>query len=188
MKFIWGKLFFCMVIFASCTKEKDERDPIPNSGSDQSNHAILPNLLETEGGGTSNQTILNRLLEAFDKPLRSYPLIASTMIQYKNGGIAYREQLDEPFTGRVEDRSEDGVTILQSSYLDGIPHGKHIRRFSDGVLAMETIYNRGVLIGVKKKWWENGTLKEEEYWNEGNYSGKTLWDRDGRIIRQEWAR
>jgi len=53
---------------------------------------------------------------------------------------------------------------------------------------METIYNRGVLSGVKKKWWENGTLKEEEYWNEGNYSGKTLWDRDGRIIRQEWAR
>jgi antitoxin component YwqK of YwqJK toxin-antitoxin module len=50
---------------------------------------------------------------------------------------------------------------------------------------LEASFDQGVLVGVKSRWWPNSILREEAYWSEGRYIGRRLWDRTGRLIKEE---
>ena len=81
--------------------------------------------------------IKEKLLEDFEKPLYSYPLINSSSAIYGNDGLLYRKGIDIPFSGRLVDISDSGICLLEVSFLDGQPHGQQIRKNDDGIVLME---------------------------------------------------
>ena len=129
--------------------------------------------------------IKEKLLEDFEKPLYSYPLINSSSAIYGKDGLLYRKGIDIPFSGRLVDISDAGICLLEVSFLDGQPHGQQIRKNDDGIVLMEAFFSHGSLVGIKTKWWPSGMIKEEEYWDSGEYQGRRLWDENGRLIKEE---
>ena len=132
--------------------------------------------------------IKEKLLEDFEKPLHSYPLLSSLSAVYGKDGLLYRKGINVPFSGRLVDVSDSGIYLLEVSFLEGQPHGQQIRKNEEGITLMEAFFNRGSLVGVKTKWWSSGLIKEEEYWDNGKYRGRRLWDKTGRLIKEERAR
>ena len=74
---------------------------------------------------------------------------------------------------------------MDSSYLEGQPHGTQLRYFQNGKPALEATFDNGRLSGIKSRWWESGLFREEEYWSDGNYRGRRLWDESGRLTKEE---
>ena len=91
---------------------------------------------------TTNKILLEELLKNFDKLLRFYPLIDAEMIRYSKSGLVYRVGMNDPFTGRVQKEGDGGVIQFQASFLKGVPHGLHLRRFDNGKPSMESIFDR----------------------------------------------
>ena len=127
----------------------------------------------------------DQIIKDFPKPVRTYPSISQDEVEVHDGGVLYRKNINRPFTGRVIEKFKDGTVSLESSYLDGLPHGQQLRRFKSGKPALEAIFDQGILSGIKTKWWRNGNIREEEYWSEGKFFGRRLWDESGRMIREE---
>ncbi len=169
-------------LFFSCSEDKvlPIDSPSDVSGSNSPNTEA-----ETESRFRSNDRTEEEIINDFPKPINTYPLIEKKDVEILNGGILYRKNIDRPFTGRMFEKYADGSIALESSYLDGLPHGQQLRRFESGKPALEAVFDQGVLSGVKTKWWENGKIREEEYWSEGEFFGRRLWDQEGRMIREE---
>jgi antitoxin component YwqK of YwqJK toxin-antitoxin module len=74
---------------------------------------------------------------------------------------------------------------MDSSYMEGQPHGMQVRYYDNGLPALEASFDQGRLSGIKSRWWENGLIREEEYWSEGKYRGRRLWDESGRLTKEE---
>tara|TARA_B100001057_G_scaffold240075_1_gene240434 strand:+ start:1469 stop:2026 length:558 start_codon:yes stop_codon:yes gene_type:complete len=180
MIFIW--ILLLAFIFSSCSEDKVLPINPPADISDSNNSNIE---VEIRSRFSSNDRTEEEILNDFPKPIRAYPLIEKDDVEILNGGILYRKNIDRPFTGRMLEKYADGSIALESSYLDGLPHGQQLRRFENGKPALEAVFDQGVLSGVKTKWWENGKIREEEYWSEGEFFGRRLWDQDGRMIREE---
>jgi hypothetical protein len=175
-----------LLLFSSCEISEnliDQESELSASGD------TLASTTETgEKAIISNERLVEELQKSFGKPLKSFPLLDIEMIRYSKSGLAYRMDMDEPFTGRIQKKDKKGMVQFQASFLKGVPHGLHLRRFDNGKLSMQTIFDRGILTGVKKSWWSSGSPKEEEYWHNGTYMGRTTWDEEGRQIRTEWVR
>ena len=179
--------FFCAsLLLSSCENSESLIEQESNLSTLGDTHPSGTKALETVN--IPNQVLLEELQKNFDKPLRFYPLIDAEMIRYSKSGLVYRVGMNDPFTGRVQKKYDDGVVQFQASFLKGVPHGLHLRRFDNGKLSMESVFDQGVLTGIKKSWWSNGSSKEEQYWHNGTYQGRTMWDEEGRQIRKEWAR
>jgi hypothetical protein len=125
------------------------------------------------------------ILADYEKPLVSYPAISSDESGAGADGLVYREGIEIPFTGRIIDRFESGEIKMDSSYLEGQPHGMQVRYFDNGKPALEASFDNGKLSGIKSRWWQNGLIREEEYWSEGKYRGRRLWDESGRLTKEE---
>ena len=130
---------------------------------------------------SSKASCLKTLISHLDHIPKSNLRLAT----YAKDGLLYRKGIDAPFSGRLFDESEDGVILLEVSFLEGKPHGAHIRRNRQNNITMEAFFDHGVLSGVKTKWWPNGLVNEEEYWDEGSYKGKKVWDETGRLLKDE---
>ncbi|MDG0964983.1 MAG: hypothetical protein P8O23_07950 [Opitutales bacterium] len=129
---------------------------------------------------------VDKILADFEKPLATFPTIEqSEAVTQKNGRLYRKDLWDEPFTGTVIENFSDGSLSLKTSYYRGLPHGQQVRNFSGGQRALEANFDQGVLVGVKSRWWPNGVVREEAYWSEGRYIGRRLWDRTGRLIKEE---
>ena len=89
------------------------------------------------------------------------------------------------FTGKLRELHSDGRPALESTYLDGVPHGQQLRWHKNGHLVLEALFEDGVLVGVKTRWWSDGRKRDEEYWSKGRFRGRRLWDEDGRLVREE---
>ena len=135
-----------------------------------------------------NKGVSEKILNEFEKPLHTYPLLDHTMAEYGKDGLLYRKGVGGPFSGRMTHSDQSGNSILEASFLDGRPHGRQTRKNKDGLVMMEAWMDRGVLSGVKTKWWENGKVHEEEYWENGSYQGRSVWDESGRLLKQERTR
>ena len=135
-----------------------------------------------------NKDVSEKILNEFEKPLHTYPLIEHTMAEFGKDGLLYRKGVSGPFSGRMIHLDQAGNSILEASFLDGRPHGRQIRKNEGGLVLMEAWMDSGVLSGVKTKWWENGKVHEEEYWDNGSYQGRSVWDESGRLLKQELSR
>lgn len=142
-------------------------------------------LIPKEPKFTSKDRTKPDIMKDFEKPLRTYPTIQSNEVEMDKNGLLYRKGLQNPFTGRLIELYKDGSLSVESSYLEGLPHGRQLRFFPDGNPALEAIFDNGILVGVKTKWWKNGKVREEEYWSEGEYRGRKMWDQFGRLSREE---
>lgn len=135
---------------------------------------------------SSNDRDVVKIFADFEKPIATFPTIEQREAVTQKNGRLYRKDLwDEPFTGTVIENFSDGSLSLKTSYYRGLPHGQQVRNFSDGQIALEANFDQGVLVGVKSRWWPNGVIREEAYWSEGKYIGRRLWDRTGRLIKEE---
>ena len=63
----------------------------------------------------------------------------NNLVQY--GDKWFKENDDKPYTGIVFDMSkETGNKILESKYVKGLLHGKHVEWYNDGIKKVEGIY------------------------------------------------
>lgn len=180
--FFWPAIFLILSsFFFSCSSEQRE-DTHPS---------IDPAQDLTKGNEDSSARFITKdrkkeeILADYDKPLVSYPAISSNESSTGTDGLVYREGIETPFTGRIIDRFESGEIKMDSSYLDGQPHGMQVRYYGNGKPALEASFDNGRLSGIKSRWWENGLIREEEYWSEGKYRGRRLWDESGRLTKEE---
>ena len=180
--FLW-LLILLLGIFGCST---DNSDPTDNdSGSLTEKQELNTDKLVDERFVSKDRKLEN-ILSDFDKPLETFPTIWQNQAVTQKNGRLYREDiLDKPFTGSVTEEFPDGSISLQTSYYKGLPHGQQIRNFPSGQKALEVNFDQGVLVGVKSRWWPNGLKREEAYWSEGNYIGRRLWDRTGRLVKEE---
>ena len=178
-------IFLSLVMFYSCREESPAIIPEKRTQANQVTQESFFDRVEVVQKSGAKEVIKNELLKDFDKPLSSYPLIDSTIAAYKKDGLLYRDDIQDPFTGRLIDKNKNGVDVLEVSFLHGQPHGQQIRRNDDGTIVMEAFFEHGTLSGIKTKWWPNGRIKEEEYWQNGNYKGRCIWDENGRLVKEE---
>ena len=73
------------------------------------------------------------------KPIVSYPAITSAESKLGEGGLVYRDGIETPFTGRIIDRFENGDIQMDSSYLEGQPHGVQVRYYKNGKPALRLL-------------------------------------------------
>ena len=85
------------------------------------------------------------------------------------GGKKFKQDDDKPFTGIVFDLSkETGNKILESKYVKGLPHGKHVEWYNDGKKKVEGIYKSGMMNDYWTFYYENGNVKCEGSYENGN--------------------
>ena len=184
MKFIECLLVFFFFFLCGCGFDSGTDE---NSGVASDDSILEDELTESTGSPRfeSKDRKEEQIMQDFQKPLHSYPSIGQEEVEILNGGTLFRKGIDRPYTGRILEKYEDGSVALESSYLDGLPHGQQLRRFPNGNVALEAIFDNGVLSGIKTKWWESGIVREEEYWSEGKFFGRRLWDEAGRLLKEE---
>jgi antitoxin component YwqK of YwqJK toxin-antitoxin module len=174
-------VFLALALLGSCSTEEertagkvDENQSEKKESQDQKNLRFV-----------SNDRKKEQILADYEKPIVSYPAITSTESKLGEDGLVYRDGIETPFTGRIIDRFESGVIQMDSSYLEGQPHGLQVRYYKNGKPALEATFDNGRLSGIKSRWWESGLIREEEYWSDGNYRGRRLWDESGRLTKEE---
>ena len=190
---LWRVTYFILLLhFLSCGEDGHTGSALDSVKSGQS-LVYSPEQVKEYAPGVQIREIVNKgvsekILNDFEKPLHTYPLIEHTMAEYAKDGLLYRKGVNGPFSGRMVHSDQAGNFILEASFLDGRPHGRQIRKNEGGLVIMEAWMDRGVLSGVKTKWWENGKVHEEEYWENGSYQGRSVWDKSGRLLKQERTR
>ena len=174
-------VFLVLILITSCGTDKEKEEPdLKKSQSGDENKQDQGNLRFV-----SNDRNKEQILSDYEKPIVSYPAITSSESSSGEDGLIYRDGIEAPFTGRIIDRFENGKVEMDSSYLEGQPHGTQLRYFQNGKPALEATFDNGRLSGIKSRWWESGLIREEEYWSDGNYRGRRLWDESGRLTKEE---
>lgn len=174
-------VFLVLILITSCGTDKEKEEPdLKKSQSGDENKQDQGNLRFV-----SNDRNKEQILSDYEKPIVSYPAITSSESSSGEDGLIYRDGIETPFTGRIIDRFENGKVEMDSSYLEGQPHGTQLRYFQNGKPALEATFDNGRLSGIKSRWWESGLIREEEYWSDGNYRGRRLWDESGRLTKEE---
>lgn len=174
-------VFLVLILITSCGTDKEKEEPdLKKSQSEDENKQDQGNLRFV-----SNDRNKEQILSDYEKPIVSYPAITSSESSSGEDGLIYRDGIETPFTGRIIDRFENGKVEMDSSYLEGQPHGTQLRYFQNGKPALEATFDNGRLSGIKSRWWESGLIREEEYWSDGNYRGRRLWDESGRLTKEE---
>ena len=91
----------------------------------------------------------------------------NNLVQY--GDKWFKENDDKPYTGIVFEMSkETGNRILESKYVIGLLHGKHVEWYNDGNKKLEGQYKNGLMNGKWIWWYENGNVKSEGSYENGN--------------------
>ena len=88
--------------------------------------------------------------------------------------MLYEQEGNQPFTGQIRDFHENGSVSLNATFLKGVPHGVHTRRYDNGNIYWEALYNFGVLCGTKITAHESGLIAQKEYWKDG----QLLWEKE----------
>ena len=190
---LWRATHFILLLhLLSCGKD-GETGSVSDPDKSEQSLDLSPDQVKEHAPGVQirervNKGVSEKILNDFDKPLHTYPLLDHTMVEYGKDGLLYRKGVDGPFSGRMIHLGQGGDSILEASFLEGRPHGAQIRKNKDGRVIMEAWMDRGVLTGVKTKWWDDGRVREEEYWENGSYRGRSVWDESGRLVKEERAR
>jgi hypothetical protein len=170
--------------FYGCSREEKELNVPPEETSVRERE--INEGLVVDQRFVSKDRDLENIFSDFEKPVQSFPTIKQDEAVIQKNGRLYRKDIwNEPFTGIVVENFPDGALSLETSYYKGLPHGHQVRNFANGKRALEAKFDQGVLVGVKSRWWPNGLIREEAYWSEGKYIGRRLWDRTGRLIKEE---
>ena len=139
-------------------------------------------------GLSEEEKLKQRILGEFQISIALLPVITSESAQYLKDGLLYDENGKQPFTGRLQDLYPNGNLSLDATFLGGVPHGVHIKRYENGNTMWEALYDRGVLCGGMSKGYENGQIAQEEYWQDGVLLWRKYWDEAGRLIKEERTR
>ena len=101
---------------------------------------------------------------------------------HRAGGILYYGE--EPFSGRLIERYDDGATKRVTPYYEGKAHGLAKGWYPGGMSMYERLYEAGEKEGLHTGWWEDGRLKFIYHFKNDLHEGNTqTWFRDGALYR-----
>ena len=106
-------------------------------------------------------------------------------LEYRSG-IAYAENEDEPYTGKVVERHLNGKKFLEYGYKKGIQEGLEIEWRESGTKEYERNYKNGEKEGLFTMWYPNGQKHYSANYTNGEKEGLlTRWLEDGQIDFQQ---
>ena len=97
-------------------------------------------------------------------PKASVVVSKDSLMLKPNLGLFYYK--NEPFTGVLEAKYENGVVSERTHYLNGKRNGLRKKWFKDGLLSFQSTYVEGKQHGISKTWWSNGKLRSVSNHNE----------------------
>ena len=98
----------------------------------------------------------------------------NNMVEY--GGKSYKQNEDEPYTGKVFDLyKSNGKNKLEGYYKNGFRNDNWSWYGEDGEMDSSGNYRNGKKYGQWMEWDGNGNKKREEYFSKGRLVKKTEW-------------
>ena len=99
-------------------------------------------------------------------------------------GVYFLDGGQDPFTGVVERRHENGKLAFWGGYAAGKPNGAQHFWDVNGRKMQESNFMEGSLDGIQTFWWPNGKKKEERVWQKGKYRELRSWNNEGELIEE----
>ena len=103
-------------------------------------------------------------------------------------GIVYIKGHEEPYTGYVIGKSDEGyrnkICSFKKQYKKGLLHGRSLFYYENGKLESIEPYKEGKLHGVVTRYYETGQKKARihfVYGKRGGMRGEIFWDENGKI-------
>lgn len=101
-------------------------------------------------------------------------------------GIVYEINQQEPFTGTVISKYDNGQLMLKENYKDGKKNGFKREYEKNGQLSSERNYKGGKLHGTQKYYTSYGQLDVEENYQDGKKNGiEKVYSETGNLWRKE---
>jgi hypothetical protein len=119
-------------------------------------------------------------------PIRAYDGGSTTIREYEEEGVTYREEVDSNGTrhGKYE-AWESGSKYVDGQYANGLEQGLWIYTGPEAQ-HIEVTYDEGRFNGPFREWYPNGHLAAVGEDREGNRVGPwSCWKEDGSPIREE---
>jgi antitoxin component YwqK of YwqJK toxin-antitoxin module len=111
------------------------------------------------------------------------PTIKSTEVEVLNGLVYHQINLNEPFSGILEEYDRQGNRTSASHYKDGRLHGDSIYWYKNGEKASQTHYKNGVVNGASVLWYENGEMLYMKMYEKGMPIGvQSFWHENGQLF------
>lgn len=87
-----------------------------------------------------------------------------------------------PFTGVLFSRYEDGSTLEEQEFENGLPHGISKEFYPGGQLKRQWYARKGRAEGLLTEFYENGEKKLEETREFGIVLSRARWDPQGNLV------
>lgn len=102
-------------------------------------------------------------------------------LHHRDGAVYYN---DAPFSGYTFQRFDNGDTMKQTPYYDGMQEGWMKAWYTNKQLAELRLYKHGKKEGIHKGWWSNGSPKfEYNFYNDEHEGELKEWYTNGRLAR-----
>ena len=170
--------------------------PTSKSGVDSTNQVVQVT------GAAEAANVPTDTPQADSKPPSASGLVSSNDLG-KKGGVWLTPGTDQPYTGPVVDRHENGKRSMEGqftdgkqsgqwsyyhenggqfrtgNYMDGKPDGLWTYWHENDTKRAEIQYRKGQLHGSEVRWHENGMKKTEAVWDSGRKVSEEKWDTQG---------
>lgn len=90
----------------------------------------------------------------------------------KRGGLVFKENAEEPYTGFSKSTYENGNPYVTASFKDGKLHGTYTAYYSNGQKMGQSNYRNGKKHGVSLAWHENGKKASRITFEKGKKNGE----------------
>ena len=129
-----------------------------------------------------DQAAMRQPAEEASAAIPDVEVVSTDTDLHRAGGILYYG--DEPFSGRLVKRYDDGTTKRVTPYYEGKAHGLAKGWYPGGGSMYERLYEAGEKEGAHTGWWEDGRLKFVYHFKNDLHEGSTqTWFRDGALYR-----
>ncbi|MFI6056163.1 toxin-antitoxin system YwqK family antitoxin [Streptomyces violascens] len=112
-----------------------------------------------------------------------------------SGGQAYLDEYartchaGELFTGEVEEREDNGQTVMLYTYCEGIEHGLQQEWWPNGTTRASGVTDMGAAVGEWRYWHANGQLSEVVVLDQhGRELTRRRWNPDGELTKDSTTR
>ncbi|MBD3393660.1 MAG: hypothetical protein GF418_16170, partial [Chitinivibrionales bacterium] len=104
---------------------------------------------------------------------------STATVYYENGNKRKESTFSEGVRhGKEMSWFEDGQVKSEATFVKGVPQGTSVAYYEDGATASEVSYQDGKKDGVESLWYSNGNLKEQTTYAAGTRNGpyKEWWE------------
>ncbi|MGB3345515.1 MAG: hypothetical protein WBA61_16520 [Aequorivita sp.] len=100
-------------------------------------------------------------------------------------GLAYQVNKDNPFTGKVIHKLENGQVLISGAYSNGKKDGKWSEFYQNGQIKLKEEFKDGHYDGIVENFMENGIMKSHETYKDNSLNGACEYFSDnGTLIKK----